>query len=634
MPSEDAAAQERAAQEQAIEERRKLKKYLVRRFWRSAKGFWGKDGDKYAWVMVAILLVIVVSQVFIQYQINVWNRAIFDALEQKNAGVVAWQALIFVPLAIANIALAVAIVRARMTTQIHWRQWLTNHLTDRWLIYGRYFHLNLMKGDHKNPEYRISEDVRVATEAPVDFTVGVVSAFLSAATFVGVLWYVGGDLTFKWGETAITIPGYLVIAAVLYAVIASGVMVFIGRSYVEASEAKAQSEAEYRYALTRLRENGESIAMIDGEREEKEGLSAILTDVLNRWREIRKQYMRTTIVAQSSFLLAPVIPVILSAPKYLDGSMTLGQVIQASSAFVTVQTAFNWIVDNYPRLADWTAGARRASSLMVALDNLERAENDTSAYRINIVEAQEEGIALKLDNVSVALDDGTGVVNDAEVTIKPGERVLLVGESGSGKSTLIRAIAGLWPWGSGEIEIAKGTQMNFLPQRPYVPIGSLLRAAAYPKDEKEVDRNEVLEAFKAVDLDEHIDRIDQQNEPWDQTLSGGEKQRLAFARLLIHKPDIAVLDEATSALDTISQEKLMNLIHERLPQMTIISVGHRPELEEFHERKLVLEIKKGGSTIARDIDIDTPMRSGFYFLRRLWRRRQRDENEEKSGHAR
>ncbi|MBX3535911.1 MAG: ABC transporter ATP-binding protein/permease, partial [Xanthobacteraceae bacterium] len=351
---------------------------------------------------------------------------------------------------------------------------------------------------------------------------------------------------------------------------------------------------------------------------------AILTDVLDRWREIRKQYMKTTVVAQSSFLLAPVIPVILSAPKYLAGTMTLGQVIQAASAFVTVQTAFNWIVDNYPRLADWTASARRASSLLVALDNLEKAETDETARRIHIAEAP-EGVALRLDMVSVALDDGTGVVKDAEVTIKPGERVLIVGESGSGKSTLIRAIAGLWPWGGGEIEIAKGARMNFLPQRPYVPVGSLLRAAAYPMDESEIDKNEVIEALKAVSLEEHINRLEEP-EPWDQTLSGGEKQRLAFARLLVHKPDIAVLDEATSALDTLSQEKLMNLIHELLPQMTIISVGHRPELEEFHERKLVLELDKGGAKIAKDVDIDTPVRRGFYFFRRLLRKKQREEN--------
>ena len=617
MSSEDAIRDEEALR----------KKYLLRRFWTTAKGFWAKGGDKFAWMMVGILLTIVAAQVYMQYQINVWNRAIFDALEQKNAGVVAWQALIFLPLAIGSIILAVAVVHARMSTQIRWRRWLTNHLTDRWLENGRYFHLNLMEGDHKNPEYRISEDVRIATEAPVDFTVGVVSAFLSAATFVGVLWFVGGDLTFDWGGTQITIPGFLVLAAVLYAVCASGVMIFIGSAYVTASEAKAQSEAEMRYALTRLRENGESIALIDGEREEKEGLTAILTDVLNRWREIRRQYMRTTIVAQSSFLLAPVIPVILSSPKYLAGTMTLGQVIQAASAFVTVQTAFNWIVDNYPRLADWTASARRTSSLMVALDGLEKAETDKGAGRIKMGEA-DDGVALRLRMVSVALDDGTGVVKDAEVTIAPGERVLIVGESGSGKSTLIRAIAGLWPWGGGEIEITKNANIMFLPQRPYVPVGSLLRSASYPMDEKELDKEAVIKALKDVDLDQHVDRLEEP-EPWDQTLSGGEKQRLAFARLLIHKPDIVVLDEATSALDTLSQEKLMNLIHEQLPKMTILSVGHRPELEEFHERKLVLEIEKGGAKIAKDIDMDTTARRGFYFFRRLFRKKPVEDEETK-----
>lgn len=616
MPTEDKV--------RAEEDRRK--KYLLRRFWATAKGFWGRDGDKLAWVMVAGLLAIAAGQVYMQYQINIWNRAIFDALEQKNAGVVAWQALIFLPLAVGSIIFAVAVVHARMTTQIRWRQWLTHHLVDRWLENGRYFHLNLMEGDHKNPEYRISEDVRIATEAPVDFTVGVVSAFLSAATFVGVLWFVGGDLSFDWGGTQITIPGFLVIASVLYAVVASGVMIVIGRSYVTASEGKAQSEAEMRYALTRLRENGESIALIDGEREEKEGLSAVLNDVLNRWREIRRQYMRTTIVSQSSFLLAPVIPVILSSPKYLAGTMSLGQVIQAASAFVTVQTAFNWIVDNYPRLADWTASARRASSLMVALDALEKAETGEQSRRIQFGEA-DEGVALRLRMVSVALDDGTGVVKDAEVTIVPGERVLIVGESGSGKSTLIRAIAGLWPWGGGEIEIAKNAKIMFLPQRPYVPVGTLLRSASYPMDEKDVDKQTVIQALKDVGLEQHIRLLEEENEPWDQTLSGGEKQRLAFARLIIHRPDIVVLDEASSALDTRSQEKLMNFIHEQLPKMTIISVGHRPELEEFHERKLVLEVEKGGAIIAKDIDMDTATRRGFYFFRRLFRKKPPAEEE-------
>lgn len=595
----------------------KRKKFLIRRFWLGARGFWGKKGDKLAWWLVGGLFAIVVAQVYIQYQINVWNRVLFDGLEQRNAGVVAWQALLFVPLALASIALAVAIVHARMETQLRWRRWLSNNLIDRWLENGRYYHLNLVEGDHKNPEYRIADDVRIATESPVDFTVGVVAAFLSAATFIGVLWFVGGDLTFQMYGSQITVPGFLVLAALVYAVLATVTMIFIGRRYVAASEAKAQSEAEMRYALTRLRENGESIALIDGEREEKDGFTAILTDVIDRWRAVRTQFMRTTIVAQSSYLIAPVVPVILSAPKYLNGTMSLGQVIQAAAAFVTVQTAFNWIVDNYPRLADWTASARRASSLMVSLDALEKAETDVNARRIDMGVA-EDGVALRLCMVSVALDDGTGVVTDAEVSIAPGERVLIVGESGSGKSTLVRAIAGLWPWGGGEIQIAKGANIMFLPQRPYVPLGSLRRAAAYPMDETELDRGIVEAALKDVDLEQHVANIDRADEPWDQTLSGGEKQRLAFARLLIHKPSIVVLDEATSALDTASQEKLLNLIRERMPELTVVSVGHRPELEAFHDRKLVLELDKGGARIAQDVDMDTLTRRSFSLIKSLF----------------
>lgn len=611
----------------AASESARLKNYLVRRFWMSAKGFWGKDGDKSALWLMALVLAIVAAQVYVSFQINVWNRAIFDALEQKNAAAVAWQSFVFVPLALGSVALAVFLVHARMTAQFRWRAWLTTDLIGRWLEKGHYFHLNLMEGDHKNPEYRISEDVRIATEAPVDFIAGIVSSFLSAATFVGVLWYVGGDISFDWGGSQITIPGYLVFACVLYSLLASAIMAVMGRGYVPASEARAQSEAEMRYALTRFRENGEAIALVDGEREEKEGLSAILTDVLDRWREVRNQFMRTTIVAQSSFLLASVIPLVLSAPKYLAGTMTLGQVIQIAAAFVIVQTAFNWVVDNYPRIADWTASARRVSSLLVAIDGLERTAADQHIRRVQIAEAP-EGVALGLNKVSVTLDDGTSVVKDAEVTIKPGERVLIVGDSGSGTSALIRAIAGLWPWGGGTIRIAKGARLNFISQRPYVPVGSLLRAIAYPMDEAQVEKAKAIEALNAVGLENCAARMDDPNVSWDQKLSPADKQRLAFARLLVQTPDIVVLDEATSALDTASQEMLMNLVHVRIPMMTVISVGNRPELEEFHERKLVLQLDKGGAKIAKDIDMDTAARRGFYFFRRMLRKKPANGTEE------
>ena len=590
---------------------------LLRRFWKTAKNFWTGAPRRRAWTLTIAVGVIVVLQVFIQYRINVWNREIFDALQVRDSGEVLFQAFVFFPLALASIFLAVAIVYGRTTIQREWRRWLSLHLVDHWLAGGHYYHLNLVSGDHDNPEARIAEDVRIATESPVDFGVGLLAAFLSAGTFITVLWVVGGDLTFAFGETMVTIPGFLVIAAVAYAFIASGAMVLIGSRYVVASEKKMQAEAELRYALTRLRENGESIALIAGEEEEKIGLTKSLNDVMQRWREIMRQYMRTTTVAQTSFLVAPVIPVILSAPKFLDGSMSLGQVMQAASAFVTVQTAFNWLVDNYPRFADWSASARRVSSLLVSLDGLERAEQSEGLGRIKHGAAR-EGVALQLRDVSVTLDSGVVVVGDADVVIAPGEKVLFVGESGSGKSTLVRAIAGLWPWGDGEILIQPGAKMFFMPQRPYIPLGSLRRSVIYPMGPDEVDDAKVKQAIEAVGLNDHLERLDEEG-PWDQTLSGGEKQRVAFARLFIHAPDILVMDESTAALDKESQRVLLELIEKHLPATTILSVGHRPELEAFHERKIVLETRPGGARIVSDEDLPQVARGGF--MRRLWRRR-------------
>jgi putative ATP-binding cassette transporter len=319
--------------------------------------------------------------------------------------------------------------------------------------------------------------------------------------------------------------------------------------------------------------------------------------------------MRTSTVSQGSAALAPVIPLILCAPKYLDRSMSLGQVMQAASAFVTVQAAFNWLVENYPRFADWTASARRVSSLLVSLDRLQRASNGSGVG--NIVRRDTETAALVLKDLSVTLDDGTQVIDQTEVSIAPGEHVLIAGESGSGKSTLVRAIAGLWPWGGGEIGIRSGAKLFFLPQRPYVPIGTLRRAVTYPTPASEVDDARVREAVEAVGLGAFVPRLDEEA-PWDQILSGGEKQRLAFARLLLHEPDLIIMDEATSALDPPSQEMLMRLVAEKLDATTIVSVGHRPELEEFHDRKLVLGAQKDGAKLIKDEDLTRHGRSLFH----------------------
>jgi vitamin B12/bleomycin/antimicrobial peptide transport system ATP-binding/permease protein len=591
-------------------------KSLTQRFWHTAHGFWTGEQRRIAWMLTASLILLVIVQLVISYQLNVWNRTLFDALEKKDGAVVLRQAGIFVPLAAAGIVIAVLIVYVRMRTQRRWRAWLTEAVGDRWLNKGRYYQLNFIGGDHANPEYRLAEDMRVATEAPVDLATGVLTAVLTAGTFIGVLWVVGGGITVDWGGSEMHIPGYLVIAVVVYCAIITTSMMFIARSFIPVAEAKNQSEAEFRYALTRLRENGESIAILGGEEEERAGLAKLLSAVITAWARMAGQYMRTMAVSHGNFVIASVIPVILCAPKYLAGTMTLGEVMQAAAAFIQVQYAFNWIVDNYPKIAEWTASARRVSSLMVSLDHLDNLEQDGTISAINRIEA--EGPAITLRNLSVALSTGKVVIDDADVKVDLGERVLLAGESGSGKSTLVRAIAGLWPWGEGEIITRPGTRLFLMPQKPYLPLGPLRRAATYPMAADKVDDETLRKALSDVGLEHLADRLDEEDTRWSDILSGGEQQRLGFVRLLLHKPDIVIMDESTSALDPEGQAKLFERLGERLPKTAVISVGHRLELEAFHDRKLNLIRHESGAQLVPGDALGPPI-SLVTLLMKRWR---------------
>jgi ABC-type uncharacterized transport system fused permease/ATPase subunit len=349
----------------------------VARFWQSAGGFWKGPTAWQAWLLCATMLAIAVAQLFTQYWLNYWNRDFFNALEQKDAAALARSALLFFPLAAASTTLALLSVWGRMTTQRKWRRYLTRHLISEWLADGHYRHLGHLNGVDApwNPEYRIAEDARVATDAPIDLVLALFSSLLTAFVFFEILASVGGSVTIRFDGMHLTIPGYLAIGVVVYSGLVTAAMMFIGRRLTSVVQDQFQAEAAFRAAANLIRESGEGIVLNKGESEERRALWIALHNVLEQWRRLCWQHVRTTVVSHGNMLLAPIIGLMLCAPKYISGAMSLGEVTQAAAAFVTVQGAFNWLVDNFHRMADWRSSAQRVATLLHAVDELEQAKH-------------------------------------------------------------------------------------------------------------------------------------------------------------------------------------------------------------------------------------------------------------------
>jgi len=420
----------------------------------------------------------------------------------------------------------------------------------------------------------------------------VLNALLAAISFISILWVVGGSLT----VAGYSIPGYMVFACIIYSTITTVGMFLLGRLLVRRVEDKAAGEAQLRYELTRVKDNAENIALIGGDDDERERLDVTFSDLIQRWLGVITWQGRMMWLNGANLILAPVVPLLLGAPKYLSGEMTLGSLMQAATAFVQVQVALNWLADNALRLADWFASSHRVTQLSDAIDRLE-----ASLGPVGQGETIKLGVSpdnrLYLRELNIALHDGKLMIDGAEAIISPGEKVLVKGESGTGKSTLIRAMAGLWPWGSGEILRPEGAYIAFMPQRPYFPLGTLRTALLYPFPEQEVQDEKIRDSLTRCGLEHLIPRLNE-TDPWGLLLSGGEQQRLAFARVLIHPPDILIMDEPTSSLDELSQFRIMEYVRDLLPDAMVIHAGHRPGLERFHDReiKLVRERRHGPAT--------------------------------------
>ena len=553
----------------------------VKEYWRLAGGYWHGATARSAWWLTIVTIVLVVANIAVQYGVNKWNAFFFDALEKKQSTVVLSAIGLFAVLAVASSAITVFQLIARMKLQVYWRQWLTERLAERWLGDQRFYRLTIAAPDLDAPEFRIADDARVATEPVVDFGSGIMNAVLTAVVFFGVLWTVGGDAT----VFGVFIPGFMVFAAMGYSFVMSGSMLLFGRPLIARIEAKNAAEARLRIEMGRIRENAESIAMIGGEADETRGLRETMASLVEAWMRQITQLARMTWLMGSNWAVAPVFPLLLEAPNYLAGTMTLGALMQTAAAFVQVQVALNWLFDNYPRIAEWLASAGRVTGLWTAFTQLDASVGTNSQDRIVIADGPDDDI--RLEGLSVAQYNGRVMIDEAHTTIAKGDKVLLTGESGTGKSTLIRALAGLWPWGSGRVLLPKGARIAFLPQRSYIPHGTLRQVLQYPVLREQVSDEVLIQAMDRCGLQHLAGRLNDEDR-WDKQLSGGEQQRIGFVRLLLQRPDIVIMDEATAALDVHSQASMMGLFRDELADSTVISVGHRTELEQFHSRKLAL----------------------------------------------
>ena len=557
---------------------------------RLTSGFWRGETGPRAWLFTLAGAALICANIAVQFGINRWSRDFFDALDNKNTTVVVDAMIQFIALAIVSTIIAVVTVVVRMRLQLNWRRWLTRRLIEQWLTEQRFYRLSVSAPELDSPEFRIAEDARVATEPVINFGFGILNAVLMAAVFLGILWSAAGTITLA----GVAVPGFMVLAAFLYAFIMSGSMMMFGRPLIARIDEKNQAEAALRHDLGRVRQNAESIAMIRGETDETIALHATFNHVVVAWRGMISQLGRMTVLTNTNVVIAPIVPLLLAAPNYLDGSISLGGLIQTAAAFVQVQIALNWLVDNYAGVAEWLASAGRVVGLRTALTELDAAAGAANG-RILIAESADD--AIHIEGLIVAQHDGHVVIEESDTIIRSGERVLLAGASGTGKSTLIRAIAGLWPWGAGQVLMPAGARITFLPQSGFLPAGPLRQVLAYPATDLVHDDAQLITALTQCGLKRLAGRLDD-TENWDNFLSSSERQRLAFARLLVVRPDIVLLDGATASLDADGQEQMMELFSGELRACTLITVGRGPELAAYHDRTLTLIRRASGVQIS------------------------------------
>jgi len=552
-------------------------------WWRLVVPYFKSEDGRWAIPLLIGAIALTFSGVGLEVLFNDWNRRFYDALQNKDEATFWREILTFSWLAALFIIVGSARAVVSPYLRLRWRRWLTKRYLAHWLDGRGYYRIELQRSVD-NVDQRIAEDLNQLGLYTMTLFLGLLSAAGILISFFVILWELSGPLSLAPIGLDITIPGYMAWACLLYAIVGTVLANFVGRRLIPLNFQKQRYEANFRFSLVRVRENAEGIALYNGEQREADSLNARFVDVFNNgWRVMFTQ-AQLAIYQTSYAQIAIIFPFLVTAPRYFAGAITLGVMMQTASAFGQVQSALSFFIDNYTTLAELRAVMDRLKGLQAATD-----EKQESAIEVT-PQAGTSDVGVK--DLTLALPNGQALLENATIALPKGRSTLISGPSGSGKSTLFRALAGIWPFGSGQVHVPAGARVLFLPQKPYIPIGTLRDAVKYPDEQSTASDAEIIAALEAARLGQLAGRLDEEAH-WTNILSGGEQQRVAIARALVFKPDWLFLDEATASLDEAMETAVYEALKQRLPSMTMVSIGHRPSLRQWHDRRVELRRAQG-----------------------------------------
>lgn len=555
---------------------------FFRDVWYLTKSYWQSEEKKKAFFLLGCIIALTLGVVYMLVLLNQWNNSFYSALQNYDAKKIFDELIHFSWLAAIYILLAVYSYYLQQTLILNWRRWLTTRFIDIWLQNKTYYNLQMFGKDTDNPDQRISEDVRQFVEMTLSFGIGILKAFCTFASFVVILYNLSGSLSFTFMGKTWTINGYMLWASLLYSVIGTYITHIVGRKLVKINFIQQKYEADFRFSMIRLRESAESVAFYRGEAQEgsvfKQRFKMLLD---NFWKLVNKQ--KQLVFLNSGYSqIAIIFPFVVAMNRYLTKEVTLGGLMQVASAFGRVQDSLSYFVDMYSSIAQWQAVVMRLTHFG---HHMHEVSQQAERFHVERFAAAD---AVKVSNMQINLPDGQPLLQNISFTLQPGHNVLIKGVSGSGKSTLLRAISGIWPFVDGKIFLPERDKLMFIPQKPYLPLGTLRAALNYPGN-KPIDDTELIYLMDLCQIGYLKDKLDLEAD-WSHVLSVGEQQRLAFVRAHIQQPQWLFLDEATSALDEDTEATMYSLLQERLQQTTVVSVGHRSTLNKYHE--LVLRLNK------------------------------------------